>query len=191
MCRGPPLPMPKPWGLRHHAQTPWHQSTSVLILAPPAAPPRKVPRGAGGGLHSALRLARCRGGARSILGPGLCHGTAAAVPLHKQVSFPVLGVPHPPAPCGSLCCFTENVMTRQPLSFQACFQLLGGETFCSCFWVWNSGRLRCRGDRPGALASPADSELSLRPRLRWHDGTGVATRRARNEQLLPPSTGGC
>lgn len=85
-------------------------------------------------------------------------------------------------------------MTRQPPSFQAGFQLLGGETFCSCFWVWHSQRRHCRGDRRGDLASPAEGRLSLCPCLWWHGVTRVAAGRAvpaPNEQLLLFSMGGC
>lgn len=84
-------------------------------------------------------------------------------------------------------------MTRQPLSFQAWFQLLGGETFCSCFWVWHRRRLRCRGDQRGDLASPVEGEFSVRLYLWWHSVTGVAVGRAapaHNKQLLLSSLGG-
>lgn len=84
-------------------------------------------------------------------------------------------------------------MTRQPLSFQAWFQLLGGETFCSCFCVWHRWRLPCRGDQRGDLATPVEGELSVCPYLWWHSITGVAVGRAalaRNEQLLLSSMGG-
>lgn len=152
-----------------------------------SAPGWMIPPGLGARTMSQPEAVTLAGGAGWAAEPPWCHPQLSSA--HGW-----WGLPHPPAPCGSLCCFTENVMTRQPLSFQAGFQLLGGETFCSCFWVWHSRRLCCRGDQRGDLASPAEGGLPPCPCLRWHGGTGVAAGRAapkRNKQLLLSSMGGC
>lgn len=71
--------------------------------------------------------------------------------------------PHPPAPCGSVRCFVENVMTRQPLSFQACFQLLGGETSAVVFRFGTAEGFTVRGDwRGDSIPQLKEGSLSLR-----------------------------
>ncbi|CAN8200061.1 unnamed protein product [Coccothraustes coccothraustes] len=80
-------------------------------------------------------------------------------------------------------------MTRQPLSFQAWFQLLGGETSAVVFRFGTAEGFMVRGDWRGDPAFPAEGGLSLSlcPYLRWHSITEVAVGKAglaQDEQLL-------
>lgn len=60
-------------------------------------------------------------------------GDLAAEPLSPPSSAATPGSPIPLRLAVAFLCFAENVMTRQPLNFQACFQLLGGETSAVVF----------------------------------------------------------